>query len=255
MINLRRALEFRYYSREDNCLGNYSFVAKSSTVEPMNYNTPEQIHIAFADRIDQMFISYVTNSNEYSSQCQYGTDPLSLKNMIDGKTITYQGSDMCEEPATIPGPQTFIDPGYMHTILLNDLRPSTIYYYRVGNDEHGWSSIRSFTTRSIDNDVQVNLIAFGDMGAAPVQPGAKSTMDRVYERVLTDNITAILHIGDISYARGIGALWDAFMTQIDPIASRVAYMVGNGNHEYDHVTGGEKDPSGAPGPGGFRPSW
>ena len=45
------------------------------------------------------------------------------------------------------------------------------------------------------------------------------------------------------------------MTQIDSIASRVPYMVGNGNHEYDHVTEGEKDPSGAPGPGGFRPSW
>ncbi|CAF4595718.1 unnamed protein product, partial [Rotaria magnacalcarata] len=30
-------------------------------------------------------------------------------------------------------------------------------------------------------------------------------------------------------------------------------MVGIGNHEYDHATGGNKDPSGAPGPGGFRP--
>ncbi len=49
----------------------------------------------------------------------------------------------------------------------------------------------------------------------------------------------LLHIGDISYARGVGALWDAFMTQIQPIAARVPYMTGIGNHEYDHETGGE----------------
>ena len=206
MINLRRALEFRYYSREHNCSGNYSFVAKSQTVQPMNYNAPEQIHLAYGDRFDQMFISYVTNSQEYIPQCQYGLDPSSLQWLIDGTTMTYQGSDMCEERAILSGPQTYIDPGYMHTILLNDLRPITTYYYRVGNKEHGWSTILLFTTRPIDGDTQVNLIAFGDMGVAPVQPGAKSTMDRVYTRVLTNNITCVLHIGDISYARGIGAL-------------------------------------------------
>jgi len=44
------------------------------------------------------------------------------------------------------------------------------------------------------------------------------------------------------------------MTQIQPIAARVPYMVGIGNHEYDHLRAtGEKDTSGALGPGGFRP--
>jgi acid phosphatase type 7 len=73
--------------------------------------------------------------------------------------------------------------------------------------------------------------------------------------VTSTNVTCLLHIGDISYARGTAALWDAFMTQIQPIAARVPYMAGIGNHEYDHVEGGDKDPSGAPGPGGFRPEW
>jgi hypothetical protein len=45
------------------------------------------------------------------------------------------------------------------------------------------------------------------------------------------------------------------MTQIQPIAARIPYMVSIGNHEYDHETGGERDPSGAPIPGGFRPKW
>jgi phosphodiesterase/alkaline phosphatase D-like protein len=143
----------------------------------------------------------------------------------------------------------------MHTILLEDLQPSTTYFYRVGTDQHGWSQIYSFTNRPSNKDESVYLIAYGDMGVSPVEPGAKSTIDRVISRVTSKNVTCLLHIGDISYARGIGALWDAFMTQIQPIAARVPYMVGIGNHEYDHVTGGDKDPSGAPGPGGFQPIW
>jgi hypothetical protein len=86
-----------------------------------------------------------------------------------------------------------------------------------------------------------------------VTSNAKSTIDRI--TTTTTNVTCLLHIGDISYARGTGIIWDAFMTQIQPIAARVPYMVSIGNHEYDHETGGEKDPSGAPGPGGFRPKW
>lgn len=45
------------------------------------------------------------------------------------------------------------------------------------------------------------------------------------------------------------------MTQIEPTAAHVPSMAGIGNHEYDHVAGGDKDPSGTPGPGGFRPGW
>lgn len=256
MINLRRPLEFRYYSREANCSGNYSLLAKSTMVEPINYNSPEQIHLAYGNSIDQMIISYVTNSSEYIPKCQYGLDSSVLQWHAQGTTITYEASDMCEGKANIPGPQTYINPGYTHTIILENILPSTTYFYRVGNDQHGWSSVLSFTNRPTSNiNAKVNIIAYGDMGVAPIHPGARPTMDRIRAQLIPDNITCILHMGDISYARGIGALWDAFMTQIDPIASRVPYMVVIGNHEYDHVTGGDKDPSGAPGPGGFRPSW
>ncbi|CAF3313715.1 unnamed protein product [Rotaria socialis] len=97
----------------------------------------------------------------------------------------------------------------MHTILLNDLHPSTIYFYRVGDNEHGWSSIHKFINRPSSIDDEINLIAYADMGVSPIQSGAKATIDRVLARVPSNNVTVILHIGDISYASGIGALWDA----------------------------------------------
>jgi hypothetical protein len=255
MINLRRQLDFRYYSRDRHCLGNYSLIGKSSIVEPLNSNEPTHIHLAYGDRIDQIYVSYLTNSSEYLPQCQYGLNPSSLNSLQNGTTTTYTASDMCEGPAHIWGPQTFIHAGYMHTIILDDLRPSTTYFYRVGTDQHGWSQIYSFTNRPSNKDESVYLIAYGDMDLSPVEPGAKSTIDGVTGRVTSTNVTCLRHIGDISYARGIGALCDAFMTQIQPITARIPYMVGIGNHEYVHVTGGEKDPSRASGPREFRLEW
>ena len=255
MTNLRRPLDFRYYSREHNCTGNYTLISKSVPVQPLNYNEPAHVHLAYSDRIDQMFVSYLTNSSQYTPQCQYGLSPTSLNFQQNGSTTTYTASDMCEARATTVGPQTFIDPGYMHTMLLEDLRPSTTYYYRVGTDEHGWSAIYSFINRPATKEEPVYIIAYADMGLAPIEAGAKPTIDRVTARVNSTNVTCLLHIGDISYARGMGAQWDAFMTQVQPIAARVPYMTSIGNHEYDHETGGENDPSHAPGPGGFRPGW
>ena len=255
MTNLRRSLDFRYYSRQPKCTENYTLIAQSPIVQPVNYNEPTHIHIAYGDGIDQIYVSYLTNSSQYTPKCQYGLTPTSLTMVQTGSSITYQASDMCEGKATIIGPQNFIDPGFMHTMLLKDLRPSTTYYYRVGTDEHGWSQVYSFTNRPADKQESVYMIAYGDMGLAPVQPGAHSTIPRLIARVNSTNVASVLHIGDISYARGIGALWDAFMTQVQPIAARVPYMVSIGNHEYDHETGGDKDPSHAPGQGGFRPEW
>jgi hypothetical protein len=52
---------------------------------------------------------------------------------------------------------------------------------------------------------------------------------------------------------GTGYNWEQFFKMIEPVASRVPYMASLGNHEYDHTTGPEKDPSGAG--TGFHPSW
>jgi len=48
--------------------------------------------------------------------------------------------------------------------------------------------------------------------------------------------------------------WEQYQALIEPIASRTPYMVSIGNHEYCYLTGGENDPSGAPG-NGFHPIW
>jgi hypothetical protein len=64
------------------------------------------------------------------------------------------------------------------------------------------------------------------------------------------------HIGDLSYAEGAAHVWDEWQHMIEPITARVPYMIGVGNHEYDHMDGGlNKDPSGVTTDGGFHPDW
>jgi hypothetical protein len=64
------------------------------------------------------------------------------------------------------------------------------------------------------------------------------TLDRLY------NVE-----GDHSYALGFAWIWEYFFKNIAAVANTIPYMVSIGNHEYDHVSGGKKDPSGAPGNG------
>lgn len=49
-------------------------------------------------------------------------------------------------------------------------------------------------------------------------------------------------------------IWDQWHELIEPYATVMPYMVGMGNHEQDHLSGGSKDPSGAPGEG-WHPWW
>ena len=70
------------------------------------------------------------------------------------------------------------------------------------------------------------------MGISPAQPYAKPVSDSIVKRVTEkDDIDLVVHIGDISYARGIAPVWDLFMTQIEPVAAKIPYMVSIGNHE------------------------
>ena len=48
----------------------------------------------------------------------------------------------------------------------------------------------------------------------------------------------LLHVGDLSYATGFESEWDIFMSQIEPIASSIPYMIAQGNHERDFPNSG-----------------
>ena len=64
---------------------------------------------------------------------QYGTDPSALSAVVKGNiSKTYTAADMCAAPAN--GVQ-FVDPGFIHDILLTNLKPGTRYYYSYGSEK------------------------------------------------------------------------------------------------------------------------
>lgn len=68
------------------------------------------------------------------------------------------------------------------------------------------------------------------------QPASLNTTDTVAKDI--DNIDIVFHIGDISYANGYLSQWDQFTQQVQPITSRVPYMIASGNHERDWPNSG-----------------
>jgi hypothetical protein len=55
------------------------------------------------------------------------------------------------------------------------------------------------------------------------QPASLNTTDAVIRDL--DNTDIVFHIGDISYANGYLSQWDQFTQQVEPITSRVPYML------------------------------
>lgn len=60
------------------------------------------------------------------------------------------------------------------------------------------------------------------------QPGSLNTTDTLIKDL--DNIDIVFHIGDISYANGYISQWDQFTQQVEPITSRVPYMIARSVH-------------------------
>ncbi|KAL4602029.1 hypothetical protein ACB092_10G023500 [Castanea dentata] len=63
------------------------------------------------------------------------------------------------------------------------------------------------------------------------QPGSLNTTDQLVNDL--NDIDIVFHIGDITYANGYISQWDQFTSQVEPIASKVPYMIASGNHERD----------------------
>ena len=55
------------------------------------------------------------------------------------------------------------------------------------------------------------------------QPGSLNTTDQLIKDL--KNIDIVFHIGDITYSNGYLSQWDQFTAQVEPVASKVPYMI------------------------------
>ena len=215
---------------------------------------PTQAHLSFteSDRLDEMLVIWVTRNNSPPPRVEWGLHPINLTSSAPSSSSTYSNTDMCNAPANETGLQKFIPPGFIHRSVMSPLPLETVIFYRVGSDEHGWSKVQSFTSRRPKNATSIKFLMYADQALPVLLFGpAWRLVQQVVDDIEAGYNAFLLHPGDLGYAEGTGFVWDFWSTLVEPITSRIPYMVTTGNHEYDHE-GVHPDPSGAP-PGGWHP--
>ncbi|KQK21179.1 probable inactive purple acid phosphatase 2 [Brachypodium distachyon] len=202
---------------------------------------PEQVHLAFADGVDEMRVMFVC-ADQGKRAVRYGLEKEEKEDSwveVGTEVRTYEQKHMCDSPAN--DSVGWRHPGFVFDGLMKGLQPGRRYFYKVGSDSGGWSKTYSFISRDSEAN-ETNAFLFGDMGTyvpyntyIRTQDESLATVKWILHDIeaLGDKSAFISHIGDISYARGYSWVWDHFFSQIEPIAANTPYHVCIGNHEYD----------------------
>ncbi|GAB2298933.1 hypothetical protein Dimus_033009 [Dionaea muscipula] len=244
VINIRTDIEFVLFS---GGFVNPCILKRTKLLKFANPKKPLYGHLSSVDSTATLMrLTWVSGDNA-PQHVLYGDG----KSQISSVT-TFTQNEMCT--SLLPSPAKdfgWHDPGYIHSAVMVGLKPTTSYSYRYGSHSVGWSDQLHFRTPPSGGSDEVRIIAFGDMGKAPldssiehyIQPGSISVIQAITAEVVTGNVDTIFHIGDISYATGFLVEWDYFLHLIAPVASRVSYMTAIGNHERDYVDSGSVYPT------------
>ncbi|XP_052817716.1 acid phosphatase type 7-like [Mya arenaria] len=183
---------------------------------------PEQVHLAFGDRLTEMVVSWAT-PGECESRVQYGSGPWDMTTVVQATREMFTYSDGVKPPI------------YMYRALLNNLEPGTTYYYLpVSNNVTDEPFF--FKTPPMGQAWSPEFIVYGDLGIH------SESLTNLKQEVLKGKYTALLHVGDFGYnlydsvpdgqyaGENVG---DIFMRQIEEIAAHVPYMTSPGNHEIE----------------------
>jgi hypothetical protein len=230
LVNMRYQVIFGFFS---GGLNDPTLVAYSNTVRFYNYNEPLHPHISLTGDETEMRLQWSSKSANMPV-VYYGQQSGYYDHVRLATSSTYTADDMCESPAIDYG---FLDPGSLNTVDMTNLEPGEVYYYMFG-DTYGWSQEYNFTAApKSGSSSTIRVIAFGDMGCGEIDGSYReqlynpslNTTDRLLEEL--DGTDFLMHIGDMSYAQGYAAIWDAFFDQLGVIAATKPYMVCIGNHE------------------------
>ena len=212
--------------------------ALSAPVTFANPNEPRAARLAVTGVPTEMRVSWTSAvATAHPAVALDGGAPQAAQ------SYTWAAADMCGAPATTVG---FRDPGYVHTAVLAGLTPGRAYTYTVGDDT-GRLGPYTFTQPS-PSAFPFYVSAVGDMGGNTLDgseeeqpfPPAPNTTRLIARDVAAGKSHAMLHVGDLSYARGYEASWGFFtdiLATANVITPVVPYGTNLGNHgaSIDHA--------------------
>jgi hypothetical protein len=178
-----------------------------------------QIHIAQGKTPESMTISWLTDSKS-GSVVWYGLNKTELNLFQYGYETSYKFD--------YPEYKVY-ESGTIHHVELINLQPSTSYYYACGDiGLETTTNIQMFTTTT--NVGSFEPFMFGIVGDLGQTTDSEVTLDHMLNN---KDIKMILHAGDLSYADCNQKLWDSYGLLVEPLASKIPWMVGPGNHELE----------------------
>lgn len=240
LYNVREACQFRLLSAAPGSHQS-DLLAVSNRVEFVGgSHAPLHAHLALTSNPTQMRVQWTSGVAD-APLVMYGQSPTDLSRAARGVWRTYTSDDLCGPPANLSG--HFLNPGFLHDVLLSGLEPDTRYFYKYGDGGRGqgsklgrgqgsrFSGVKSFTTPLPHGSGKTFRFAvYGDMDVT-AQPGAELTAELLLTEAREKGFSFVLHIGDLSYAEGLAYRWEEWMSLIEPYASLVPYMVSIGNHD------------------------
>ncbi|KAH9602631.1 hypothetical protein KSS87_005116 [Heliosperma pusillum] len=241
LINQRSDFSFALFA---GSLLNPKLVSVSNPIVFATPKAPLYARLAQGKLWNEMTVTWTSGYgiNEAEPFVEWGPEK-GKRTLSPAGTLTFQQNSMCGAPARTVG---WRDPGFIHTSFLKELWPNSRYTYRLGhrlfNGTIVWSRMYQFKSSPYPGQESVQkVVIFGDMGKVDEIDGSNEYNNfqrgslNTTEQLINDlrNIDIVFHIGDICYANGYLSQWDQFTAQIEPIASKVPYMIASGNHERD----------------------
>ena len=196
------------------------FIFINSIVNAINCDV-SQIHMSQGLTPNSMTISWLTKDSCYS-HVAYGNNSEVLEKYMYGKSISYNFTYTLNEPQLYQS-------GYIHHVLIDELEPSILYFYKCGDFVNKINSpLLNFTTLpKVGDHTQISFGIIGDLGQT------KHSISTINHLSNDRSIKMILHAGDLSYANCNQVLWDSYGDIIEPLAKRLPWMVCAGNHEIE----------------------
>lgn len=188
---------------------------------------PEQIHLAVGRTPDYMAVQWAV-IDEFcttGTYVQYGLSSDALTNQVYGLCYPFDlNSQKIQKQSN-------------HVAYMTNLKPSTKYFYRVG-DLTRWSQIYSFKSlpdaTTISNNLPQRFLIFGDLAGSNQAPSDScTTMPWMSVEAANGDVDMTLQLGDLAYDLNTdgGLVGRQFMNEIQNMSAIVPFMIAHGNHE------------------------
>lgn len=159
------------------------------------------------------------------------------------KWTTSASTDSVVSVGTSPGGEQFTftaASGTDHRVEISGLQPATKYYYKItsgGATLAGGDSSHYFVTSPNDGDEPFNVWAIGDSGISSTLPSGEhpdqaAVRDAFLNVVPLEDLSFMVHLGDIAYYQGTDSQFQSALFNIYPsILRALTLWPTQGNHD------------------------